>query len=121
MTPLSHTADQAGRAGSAPAYLLNRSSARRSLLDRIESPRAVFALLGIAAIIGLALAFAVVHGLERFVNGSSEPYVTANGAATPGALHANPAPAPNAALAQTLSPALQYQVLNGTSGSDKAP
>src|SRR5437660_1650188 len=99
MTFLSHTADDAGHALSLPRHVPLHGSQRRSLLDRIDSPRAVFAMLGTAAVIGLALAFAVLHGLARLDNTLSEQHAV-NGSAKLEARHANPAPPSNPALAQ---------------------
>jgi len=103
-----HTADTADpplrpQEGAQPA-------GRRSLLDTIDSPRAVFALLGGAALVGLGLAFAVVHGLERF--GTQATPTRSSDAAR------DQVTAPISESATTLSPAVQYQEM--TAGADHA-
>ena len=94
--------------------MLVAPSRRRSLLDRLDSPRAVFGVLGLAAIAGLALAFGVVRGLQHVGHRD-----VASGAARETIPKA--APARNEALAKTLAPELQYQALTSNSPAVTTP
>lgn len=114
MNSISHTAEHAL---SEPALLSPRPM-RRSLLDRLDSPAAVFAVLGAAAVAGLALAFGVVRGLQHL--GNVDPTHTTT-ASEHRKLESRPAAPRNDALAKTLAPELQYQVLNSSGAAPSAP
>src|SRR3954447_9276757 len=97
--------------GTLPQNTRSRTGVRRSLLDRLDHPRAVFALLGTAALIGLTLAFVVLRGLQHLGQPGAAGDDVAGAAATKG----EPRPA-----RPKLTAELQYEVMSGNGSSSSA-